>query len=162
MGGTTWTSKLQKLVKSLFKMKGLQYLPECNRFTEVLLQVEGEEIPRNVSPKADCAGRCGDLFVFVELDVGEGVSHNVAKYFYYFDRLQHKPRSVFLFHILGPGFLISQSNYLFYRKLAEFLAEEIKMKFKNSFNFTYMPSKPFEDADEASVWLKNELDKLFS
>ena len=155
----TWTRKLEEQVKFLLKNKALRYLPQSSRFARVRLQIEGEGMPWNVSPEADFAAKYGDAFIFVELDTREGVSHNVAKYFYYLDRLKHKPKKIFLFHVLGPGFLESGSNYLFHMKLAEFLANKIKQDLRDSLGFMYVQSEPFEKIDEASTWLRHELDK---
>ena len=145
----------------LFKDKEEFYpLPGTKKFTEVYLPLEGEEIPKIALPKADFAVRFNETFLFVEVDTGEGVSHNLAKYFYILDRIKSKPKNVLIFHILGPGFLTTKNNYLFHRKLAVFLAEKIKYAFKNKFEFYYKQSKPFLNNDEAIKWLSRKLSEV--
>ena len=45
-----------------------------------------------------------DTDLYIEVDTGEGVSHNLAKYYYILSYLKPKPKKVFVYHILGPAF----------------------------------------------------------
>jgi len=147
---------LKRKVISLFEERELQSLPE-NKFSEVYLPIIGEGIPKIALPKADFAARFNETYLYVEVDTGEGVSHNLAKYFYTLNCLELKPKRVLVFHILGPGFLETKHNYLFHRKLASFLAEKIKDAFKDDFEFHYEQSKPFLNNEEALKWISEKL-----
>ena len=137
--------------------KELRPLPGTKKFSEVYLGMEGEGIPKIALPKADFAARSNETYLFVEVDTGEGVSHNLAKYFYILDCLKSKLKRSLVFHILGPGFLETKNNYLFHRKLASFLAEKIKDAFIGDFEFHYEQSDPFLNNEEVLKWLSEKL-----
>lgn len=151
---------LKRKVISLFEERRLRPLPRSNKFAEVYLLMEGEGMPKIVLPKADFAARFNETHLYVEVDTGEGVSHNLAKYFYILNCLKSKPKKVLVFHVLGPGFLVTKHNYLFHRKLASFLAEKIKDTFKDKFEFHYEQSDPFLNNEEALKWLSEKLSKF--
>ena len=151
-------NELKRKVSELFEdNEELRPLPGTNKFTEVYLPMEGEGIPKIALPKADFAARLKETYLYVEVDTGEGVSHNLAKYFYILDRLKSKPEKVLIFHILGPGFLMTKHNYIFHRKLASFLAERIKDAFRDEFEFHYEQSEPFLNNEEALKWLSEKV-----
>ena len=147
----------RKAIALLKEREELHPLPEYDKFTEVYLQMEGEDIPKIALPKADFAARFNETHLYIEVDKDQGVSHNLAKYFYIFDCLKSKPDKILILHILGPGFLESQHNYIFHRKLATFLAEKIKDAFKGEFEFSYEQSDPFKNNEEALEWLSEKL-----
>lgn len=150
--------ELKRKVIALLEDRGkLRTLPGTNKFAEVYLRIEGEGIPEIALPKADFAARFNETYLCVEVDTGQGVSHNLAKYFYILDRLKPKPEKVLIFHILGPGFLMTQHNYIFHRKLASFLAERIKDAFRDEFEFHYEQSEPFLNNEEALKWLSEKV-----
>jgi len=148
---------LKRKVISMLEERGLHPLPGNNKFSEVYLPMEGEGIPKIALPKADFAASFNETHLYVEVDTGEGVSHNVAKYFYILNCLKSKPKKVFVFHVLGPGFLVTEHNYLFHRKLANFLAGKIKGAFVDEFEFHYEQSDPFSHNEEALKWLSEKL-----
>ena len=149
--------ELKRKVTSLFEDRRLYPLPGNRKFVEVYLPMEGAEIPKIALPKADFAARFNETYLYVEVDTGEGVSHNLAKYFYMLDCLKPKPKRVLVFHILGPGFLATEHNYMFHRKLASFLAEKIKDTFRDEFEFYYEQSESFLNTEEALKWLSEKL-----
>ena len=154
---------LKRKVISLFEdRRKLRPLPGTNKFAEVYLPMVGEGIPKIALPKADFAARFNETYLYVEVDTGEGVSHNLAKYFYILDCLKSKPKRLLIFHILGPGFLATKHNYLFHRKLASFLAEKIKDAFKDEFEFYYKQSEPFQNNEEALKWLSEKLSEVYA
>ena len=149
---------MKRKVIALFENREeLHPLPGNSKFAEVYLPMESEGIPKIASPKADFAAQFDETHLYIEVDKDQGVSHNLAKYFYIFDRMKRKPQKVLVFHILGPGFLLSEHNYLFHRKLASFLAEKIEKAFKNEFEFRYVQSEPFLNTEEAVSWLSEKL-----
>lgn len=154
-----WTSYITKQIKFFLETKKQQdewqYLFRNHKFMQANLIID--ELPNQVCPKADVAARHDETFIFIELDSGESVAHNVAKYFYYFSSWKAKPDSVFLFHLLGPGFLETEFNYLFHMKLAIFHAKIMKEYFEKHFIFNYEQSKPFKNPHEAWNWLKSKL-----
>ena len=149
--------ELKREVISLFRDRGLRPLPGNRKFKEVYLPLEGEKIPKIALPKADFAARVNETYLYVEVDKDQGVSHNLAKYFYIFNCLKSKPKKILIFHILGPGFLESKHNYLFHRKLASFLADKIKDTSRDEFEFCYEQSEPFLNNEEALKWLSEKL-----
>ena len=150
--------ELKRKVIALFEDRGkLRPLLGTKKFAEVYLPMEGEEIPKIALPKADFAARFNETYLYVEVDTGQGISHNLAKYFYILDCLKSKPKRILILHILGPGFLESKHNYIFHRKLATFLAEKIKDAFKDEFEFSYEQSNPFLNNEEALKWLSEKL-----
>jgi hypothetical protein len=151
-------NELKRKVIVLFEDRDeMQPLPGNNKFSEVYLPMEGESIPKIALPKADFAARFNETHLYVEVDTGEGVSHNLTKYFYILDSLKSKPKRILILHILGPGFLETKHNYLFHRKLASFLAEKIKDAFRGDFEFHYEQSDPFLNNEEALKWLSEKL-----
>ena len=151
-------NELKRKVIALFEdREELHPLPGYNKFAELYLPLEGEGIPKNALPKADFAALFNKTYLYVEVDTGEGVSHNLAKYFYIFNCLKSKPKRVLILHILGPGFLATEYNYIFHRKLASFLAEKIKDTFRDEFEFHYEQSEPFLNNEEALKWLSEKL-----
>ena len=151
-------NELKHKVIALFEdREKLRPLPGYNKFAEVCLPLEGKGIPKIALPKADFAARSNETYLYVEVDTGEGVSHNLTKYFYILDCLKSKPKRILIFHILGPGFLETKHNYLFHRKLASFLAEKIKDSFRDDFEFHYEQSDPFLNHEEALKWLSEKL-----
>ena len=150
-------NKLIPQVNSILKQKGYLFLEAKKRFNEVYLSVEGESIPSNCLPKADFAARSANSLVFIEVDKDQGVSHNIAKYFYIIDRMEPKPTSVSVIHILGPGFLASGNNYIFHRKLAGYIGDRIKEYFANNLEFSYIQSPVFSNNEDILNWLKNNL-----
>ena len=150
--------KLKPLISSLLKEKGFQFFPEWNRYAEIYLPVEDNAIPHQALPKADFAAQLDNSYLFIEVDTGQGVSHNSAKYFYILDKMKAKPKSVRVLHVLGPGFSVSKNNYVFHKELALFLAERIQEAFKNRFEFSYKQnSEPFNSNEEVLEWLSKEL-----
>lgn len=158
-----WNYKeLKQNVIALLRDKGFNPLQGSNKFSEVHLQMEGEQIPRIALPKADFAAQLDWTHLYIEVDTGEGVSHNLAKYFYIQDCMKSKPKKVLVLHILGPGFLVTKHNYLFHRKLAVFLADQIKDAFKDDFEFHYEQSEPFLDNEKALIWLSEKLSEFIT
>jgi hypothetical protein len=157
--GEMWNfNELKRKVIALFEDgEELQPLPGYNTFADVCLPLEGEGVPKNVLPEADFAARFNGTYLYVEVDTGGGVSHNLAKYFYVLDCLKSKPKRILVFHILGPEFLETPHNLEFNRKLASFLAEKIKDAFKDEFEFYYEQSEPFLNNEEALKWLSEKL-----
>ena len=157
-----WNFKeLKRKVTRLFEDKEeLRPLPGAKKFAEVYLPMVGEGIPKIVLPKADFAARFNETYLYVEVDTGEGVSHNLAKYFYILYCLKSKPKRILVFHVLGPDFLATEHNYLFHRKLASFLAEKIKNGFREEFQFYYEQSDPFMNNEEALKWLSEKLSEV--
>jgi len=153
--------RLKRKIIALFEdRKELHPLPGTNKFAEVYLPMIGEGIPKIALPKADFAAGFNETYLYVEVDTGEGVSHNLAKYFYILDRLKSKPKRVVVFHVLGPGFRMTMHNYLFHRKLAGFLAEKIKNDFREEFQFYYEQSDPFMNNEDALKWLSKKLSEI--
>ena len=158
---TMWDkNELKRSVNALLKDKGLHPLPGSNRFSEISLSMGDEEIPKRVLPKADFAARFNETYLYGEVDTAQGVSHNLAKYFYILDCLESKPKKIIILHILGPGFHESRHNYLFHLKLARFLAEKIKGAFREEFEFHYEQSDPFLNTEDAVDWLSKKLSEF--
>lgn len=149
----------QKVIALFEEREELHPLPGEKRFAEVYLPMEDEGTSK-IAPKADFAARCNETYLYVEVDTGEGVSHNVAKYFYVLNWLETKPKRVLIFHILGPGFRVSERNYLFHRKLASFVAQKIENAFRDEFEFHYEQSEPFLKIENAVDWLSKGLSEF--
>ena len=150
-------NELKPNVSLMLEQRGYEFFPGKNRFAEVYLPVDGESIPPQALPKADFAAKQKDTYLFIEVDKDQGAPHNVAKYFYILDRLRTKPNRVLLLHLLGSGFLASENNYVFHRKLADFLSKKIKSAFEKQFEFTYNPSEAMDSNEEMLTWLSKNL-----
>jgi len=152
-----WDYKeLKRNVIALLEDKGFDPILGNSKFSEVYLPMEGEGIPKIALPKADFAAQFDETYVYVEVYKDQGVSHNLAKYFYILHCLKSKPKRILVFHVLGPGFHESKHNYLFHRKLADFLAAKIKDAFRNKFEFYYEKSEPFLNTEDAVKWLSEK------
>lgn len=153
-----WSYKeLKRNVIALLEDGRFDLLEGSDKFSEVYLSIEGEGIPKIALPKADFAARFNETHLYVEVDKDQGVSHNLAKYFYILHFCRSRPKRILVFHILGPGFLATKHNYLFHRKLASFLAEKINDAFRGKFEFHYEQSQPFLNTEEATEWLSKKI-----
>ena len=153
--------ELKPKISLMLKEKGYDFFPRKDRYAEVYLPVDDESIPSQALPKADFAAQFSTNYLFIEVDEDQGVSHNIAKYFYVLDHMKAKPKGVLVLHILGPGFLASDYNYIFHRKLAVFVAEKIRKTFENDFEFHYSQSEPVSTNEEALEWLTKKLSVPF-
>ena len=165
-GRKTFHMDLKKMIRvqDLFPKFGMKPLEDDSesKFTEVRLPIDDKDFEKRNLPLADAAGKIDEeTFVFVEFDNGGQISHSLLKYFYYLKKSKKRPRTLYLFHIYGKEFAPeidkNKRNYLFHRKLVQFLCDKIRESYKDV-DFVYVPSgkggQGFVKAAEAYKWLE--------